>query len=281
MKSILLLTLFSFFLFAKSEDYETIHSLVERFYGKALEHNCNLRPRLDFMYKFSKNDDKMIAKLKSTLSEFMDRSKIKEVLEKIPEEFRIKKKKARTVLKTKINLINSAQTDETKDLHDAILVEIAFELPEFYDDEGIFENCYKKWIHKSIDIQHLEQVKRDIYSMTSRYDTFVENFKIEMKGANNLTATIQTHIHLANDVVNQLLQASTPQIEKIANENVKPRLDKLSDLYTELFDILESVKESLEDYNLHRLRWAEFLIGMRSSHNSIRKSKDELDLLCQ
>lgn len=242
---------------------------MNKFYSKAETKKVQLRPQLDFLLKLTENEDEIKIKLNNLISRPVNSKKIKQALEWIPANMKIIGKNAHTVLSETIRLINNEHMEQIKNLKASVYSQVIFDSPSKYDVN--FDIMFEKWEHKPIDVKHLKKVSDDINTMKIQYHNLQANFNKQVQKLDALQTKIDTDVSYTNDLLDALLgMHSLEQMMKTITtfERIK---DRISNHRTQLIQILENLKKILSIYNIERISYAEYLIGMKESLESKRK----------
>lgn len=97
-----------------------------------------------------------------------------------------------------------------------------------------------------------------------------------MKKIDGIRKTIDKYFSLANAWANEkcdnLLQAKSYKEFPKMVEEIVPLVERISKSQNQLIENLENMKADLQDYNIKRVVWIEFLIEMRETLTSNRRS---------
>lgn len=231
--------------------------MLDRFYAKAAKVQINLRPQLDFILKISDDMDEIQfrTKLDVLFKEFMNASRTKQVLEKVPVSMQAMGRNARGFLATRINAINKRS-------------EIEYTSTIKYDNG--FYKSFKNWDHNPVDQAHVQQVVNDIGIMRSKYDELHGPFIVEMNAIYGVDVNFASDIDLANSLFDRLLASTNAlEIRKLVEDSLQVTI-RMADRRKTRMTTLEHVRNILKDYNQWRIIWAEFIIGMRQTLSSER-----------
>lgn len=240
-------------------------TLVEKLYAKMAETGISTRPKFEFILRISNDVDTIKSNFEAPFKKFMDNKTISKVMEKIPKDLIINGDKVLDVLFDKIGSINM-QLLTIAAVKKNICLKISYKLPTKY------ESLISHWIQSAADKEHMLQVKNSAKSMTEMYELYHEKFNNEMKAMNNISNGIERSIRLFNLSIYSLL-AVTDCKQIAANiKHLYAYLDRVMKQQNDLMKNLEEVDHILDVYNMQRTYWAEFLVGLRKTLLSTRKS---------
>ncbi|XP_031624143.1 uncharacterized protein LOC116341308 [Contarinia nasturtii] len=271
MRSISFVTIFSIFLFIQlvnSEKPLTFAKLLNKFYSRAK----NTKPKFDFLLKITKDVDS----IKQTLEHlparpFMDESLYEQHLTHVPKNMKLNGTEARQFLREKIEAINEGQTTSIKAIDDVICTRMSFKSHGIQD--SAIEESYQNWVDNSFDSNHLKQINADYPTMKSKFDNWHKMFNEDITEANALRAEIKANINKSVTIFRNLARIPEKAV-KITENDVDTLLDTILARQYRLIERLESISNTLSKYNAERIKWTEFLIGMRATLESNPKPVD-------
>ncbi|XP_031621061.1 uncharacterized protein LOC116339364 [Contarinia nasturtii] len=267
---------------ADPNNHITFFDLLEKFYVKGDRNHFPIRPKLDFMLTMPRNFYDVRPKLKAPVNEFLDSEIRDRVAKKIPKTIKINETNTRVAISSIIESIND-QRIQIRNINADILKKMSFKPSEKNDD--LFIQSYKAFKVNPFDLAHAQQVWRDQKTMRDEYDELHAKFNVNMNAAETVKASVDSDLDIATKGFFELLNMSEiKQVEKmcVTLESITNELIEQQQL---VLGKLESVRETIEQYNIKRYRWAEFVIGMRytvdsNDRHSVRRVKIKQEPSC-
>lgn len=248
----------------------TFSLLLDKFYAKAAEIDIQLKPKLDFMLNISENVNEIDSKFQASQKKLLNYEQRVEVLGKVPKGMIIKGVKTRGYLCGKLAFINDAQNIKKLSLYSDIVSAIAFKPLNKYDKE--IGNSFEKWIQNPVDAEHIQRVMNHLEHMKSKYGElnkkFIEKIDVLLKVKTN----IGTDMLGISKLFEKLLKTSNSEhaLTKFLLEEIVTYTAKIFDQQIQTLKTLVEIRETLDKYNEQRVKWAEYLIGMRNWLPSFR-----------
>ncbi|XP_031621060.1 uncharacterized protein LOC116339363 [Contarinia nasturtii] len=258
---------------ADPDDNFTFFDLIETFYVKGDRNRFPIRNTFNFMIVMPRNFNDVRSKLKAPVNKFLDSATRDRVAKKIPKTMKINGKNTRAAINSMIKSINDQRT-QIRNINADILKKMAFKPSEKNDD--LFIQSYKTFIVNPFDLAHAQQVWRDQKTMRDEYDELHAKFDVDMNAADTLKASVDLDLDIATKGFFELL--NTSEIKQI--KNICVRIESITNKIIEQQQLvlgkLESVRDTIEQYNVKRYRWAECVIGMRNTLASNDRHSVEL-----
>lgn len=250
-----------FFLFHEAVNGQavTFSSIVKSFYGRAK----NVKSNFDFLLKITPNVDAINKALeKLPRKNFMGEKDINLIVQSVPEDAQLNGKSARTILREKIEEINANEAKKFKELEDSIRTRIAMKSQNIIDSNII--TSYQHWLKNSVDANHLKQIEIDYPEMKSQFEQWQKDFTAYMTTTDELRKEIKKKLDSSNAKALVIRTTFGNNADKQINEILNYILGKQSTLA----ENLKNAEKVLAKYNDERIKWAQFLIGMRATLNS-------------
>lgn len=250
------------------EEDLTFLSVVEKIYNKADERAIKLKPKLSFVRSISINVDKIKSRLNALVTEFWDDKKIKEILGKIPAGTTIMNvANAWSFLRTKCDQIKIMQIEKVE-IIDRIWNGVNVKPAK---KDWIFKFWFKEWNQDPVDEMHMDRVKNSTKTMSAEYDKLFKKFNAELTEAEKIKSNIDTFIGLANRSFGKLFEKPPAKPQEVAND-VKPLMDRIYNHEKGLITKLLAIENAVKEYNERRMVWVDFLIDLRETMTSSRRS---------
>ncbi|XP_031637201.1 uncharacterized protein LOC116349758 [Contarinia nasturtii] len=285
MKLSTLSTCISFLLFIQlingmqhnGEEDITFSNLLDQFNKKAAEKGFDMGSKLQFIIKISNTVGKLKKRLGTPPKEFMDSKKLKRVLASVPKTMTLTimfaKVNGREFLTQAIGVINNAQTVDIRDVSAEICREIEFIPP--YDK--FFDEWYKAWDMDPISENHVNQVYKELPVMTTKYAQLYDLYHKRLGEVEAAETTVKFLTKLVNTDFDLLLKlnpkgkSDAVQAREIV-VRLQPLLERLFQNLGQVSNHLKEVRDVLRAYNADRVKWIEFLMEMRETLASKRKT---------
>lgn len=224
------------------------------------ETKVEIKQNFDFMLKI----DKEIDMFKTVLENFANRElkslnadKIYKAIDTVPGDVEISGKNARSYLRNETTSVSN-KIEKYRNLFAEISEEIAFN-PSAETIDFTFVHHFRKWSKTKApsDKENVQRVKKELSAIRSKYNEMHEKFEEEEAAINEMIKFTKSTIDLINSSGDDMSQ-------KFILTNIRRRLYMSKTELSELLVKLQNVKIILKDYNTKRVRWAEFLMGMRA-----------------
>ncbi|XP_031620384.1 uncharacterized protein LOC116338942 [Contarinia nasturtii] len=249
---IFLLMLFVQLFNCKHVTYDTF---VKHFYEKAAHQHCNIDSKLDFLLKISNITETIRSEFQSIVEPFMDNKTANKVWSKA----QINKTMSFSFWMDRISGINDGQK-LNKETYSNLCAQIDIDSPHRLDKD--FDGQFKKWKKKPIDMQHLEGIKNSIDHMELENEEFIENFKKELKDAEQLREILSEHIARAKELLLSTLETTDRAVLMDAFGKAEPITSQITQKQSLFFGKLVEVKRTLRLYNKQRIIWVEDIMGV-------------------
>lgn len=214
----------------------------------------------------------------------MNIEKLEKILIRIPSDltinvFELVEVNASEFIENTITLINTTKTDDILKIGKKVCSEIAFKPDIMYDK--VFDNWFKVWDRDPINAEHVRQVEKELRDMTIEYETLLKRFNKMMKEVEAAEERFQYYLKFANPQFGRILKLNPekPNAKKVKDilVGLQPLLDKLLQQLHLVLKHLKRVRFVLIDYNKARVRWVEFLMAMRESLTSERRTSVHIE----
>lgn len=162
-----------------------------------------------------------------------------------------------------IKLINHLRETNIKPLIKKFNDGVAFELKN--DEE--FVDSFQNWNENPPNRTHIIEVQRTVDAIKLEYDDMQKHIEKFVKRANVVLAENEVKIGFADQLFKSILEDTYNEFA-----DVKDKLNiTTKDLYqyhTFMFDRMDTLEGYVKMFNMSRLKWAEFIIGMRETLSS-------------
>lgn len=195
----------------------------------------------------------------------MDESVYELMLTHVPQNMLLNGTNARQYLREKIDAINEGQTNSIKTIDDQICTKLAYRSQGIQDNDIV--TSYNNWVENSFDQNHLKQINGEFPTMKSKFDNWQQTFKADLTAATALRGEIKTSIYKTAPIFLSVTKLPVKAAE-ITETKLDPALDAILAGQYRLIKKLESMSDTLSKYNSERMKWVEFLIGMRDTLDS-------------
>ncbi|XP_031637207.1 uncharacterized protein LOC116349763 [Contarinia nasturtii] len=260
------------------EEDITFSNLLDQFNKKAAEKGFDMGSKLHFIIKISNTVGKLKKKLETPPKEFMDSKKLKRVLASVPKTMTITgpdyvEVNGREFLRLMIGIINDAATENIPNISAEICTEITFIPPH----DQLFDDWYKAWDMDPISEQHMIQVYKELPAMTTKYVQLYDLYhkrlgevEAAVKGVKFLTKLINTDFDRLL-ILNPEEESDAVQARETVLR-LQPLLERLGQHQEHVIRQLTQVRDVLIEYNKDRIKWIEFLVEIRESLTSDRRT---------
>lgn len=259
------------------EDDLTFSHFVEKFNKKAAQKGVDMD--LQFITEFSSTITELKKKLEIPTNDFIDIGTWHKVMEIIPKDITVKKDEklvnGREFVLETLGYINNADNICIRNVSDEICAEIEFKPPVKKDI--VFGNWYRVWTMVSPNVECLTQIHQELPQMTAEYLELLSVFNKRLEEVESAKKDVKSVAGIVKLAIAKLLKLS-PQNEDYAVlakeivENLQPNLGRLLQRKGAVYYSLVSVRDAVRDYNKARMRWVEFLMFMRKTFKSDRRT---------
>lgn len=205
------------------------------------------------------------SKFQDQCKDFIDIQRRNKIYEKVPADMEIHAKNATSYLQTKLTLINNAKKLKIWSKH--FDIRAGFDcVPSDYSKKYV--DSFKNWERNPVEEEHVKTVESSIRFMKREYDELSKKFIDDVEAVDRLTPKLNETMTEVNNLFDELITSTDiVRASKIIWDLV-PKLYSIILQQSQLISDLATVKQILNLYNEKRSKWAEFLIGMRSTLNS-------------
>lgn len=249
----------------------TFETLMFRFNEKSKDVKILINSQLDFMFMIDENINTTKYEIKMISMEILDDFSRWNLLSKVKSRWHKTRPDVHDTLRDEIQTINDKKKT-LKEICDQICSEIDLMLPIKSDKE--FGISFKNWNSNPANVEHIKRVQSELSSMKQKYLVLHETFNVQMKPLLEIIATIGSETEGAHSLFEKIVAAYSPNKMLEDIEKLHPILKGIIDVYTLNADLpqkLLNVRNALQSYNEQRIKWAEFVIGMRQTPSGEKK----------
>lgn len=228
-----------------------------------------MEPKYGFMLWISDDDILIKDQLKEPPTKFSSAENVNQMLNMVPKGMTIDGKNGRYVLSKDIIDVINHQTEEIANLNREICSEMEIKLSERMDE--LFNRSYDQWILNAPNGNEGKRVKHSMYLIEFDHQILSDQFTKKIKTVNTLKVNITLSIAAFECALDKLLPSNDSRIAKKCFEDIVAATVKISSLQFKLLSALDEFKNVVVKYNNARVKWAEFIIGMRRTLKSERK----------
>lgn len=243
--------------------------LAETFHAKEIGIISDKKSNLQFILGFFDHFDDIQIKC-GTFKSFMTAERKAAILGKVPENIMFGETTSHDFLELSLKSGDTANRLRISYIKYEINSEILFEL--FMRNDKSFNQSFKNWKRNPTDQKHVQRVKNELASMKSEYDQCNTHFNKQLRAIVESRAKIETMISSVNESIKYLLNIKETEqsyyYDSIVSKPVKEIAITSMKIYsdqTAFMTKLEKLRDLLKDYNKKRVKWSEFLIGMRET----------------
>lgn len=233
----------------------SFEEIVNRFYDEAKRNKIDMYSKLNFMLKITDNTDDIKCKVNMRVKKFMTRSEMDDLFDKVPKDINIE---------TNVNAINVGQENISEINHQIyLMLRSRATINQF---KGRFIDSYYNWKRNSLSKRDIQRVGSGLNSITSKFNELRKKFNTYIKAVNELREKNKSDMNFfLFEIISN--EKSNLTVENF-NQRFKPILDKIVTEQSQLIKNLANARDSLREYNGHRVKWAEFIIGSRQTLTS-------------
>lgn len=252
----------------------TFQDVLSKFYSGAKAVEIPMKPRLDFISKFSDEKKKIQNTFEPPAMKTLETHwRLEERLNKVPEDMIVVRGKqsenARQILNYHIMAFHhrTKKVDNQIDaLNREIVKQINFTLPGGINKD--FEELYQKRMEKPPPkelVERVERVNSNIGSMKSIYDRAQKDIEQGVSAVDQMKLVLNGNIDKIEALLEKLGECTTPEKAREIAQQIFLAVEIVRELKLLLVDQLELLRDYFKVYNEQRTAWAELLIGTRYS----------------
>ncbi|XP_031620012.1 uncharacterized protein LOC116338718 [Contarinia nasturtii] len=272
MKSFFFLSLLSFAISVqviKGQEM-TFATILNKLYTEG-EGKVEIRSSFDCILRISNKVDVLKKKLESSLKEIIGSNTVENVENHIPEDLMISlangNVNGRQKLLRVIDLVNVQQLMSVVRLTNVIIEKMSFQP----DPKDLNAFCsFKRWYKRPIGVAHLKEIENSIITVTTQHGELRKRFDNEIFEMDQISAQMKKILVKLNACMGGELNVCQTvlklKVEQAVNfiEQIYLKQDKLINRY-------QSTLKILDEYNVKRMEWTEFLVGIRKTLGGNRK----------
>lgn len=241
----------------------TFASILKKLYDEA-DGKVEIRSSYDCILKISLKADGFKKKVESSLKELIS-SDIVEKAERIPEELMISSANGdvygRATLNHVIDLVNVKQLMTIHRLNEVLLTKLNFQ-PNPNNITSLAS--FKRWYKRPISDEHLKKLESNIETITTEHSEVRKKFDDKLAEMDKIT----THMRKTLTKLDACMGADFNVSHMVLKLRVEKAVQFVTQLYAQQDKIVRDYRaiiQILDQYNLKRMEWTEFLVGIRKT----------------